>query len=702
MKKRSNELKKNESKVDFKQVNIKKKNNKQRDELMKDNIFSYLLFKPYILILLFSVLIYSQSLFFDFVNFDDNKIKNEVITSIGGIENIFKVFSQSYGNFYRPLQTALFVVEKAIGGDEPFIYHFSNLVIHIIACLLIVILFKKMKYSDIIAGIAGLIYSVHPMFTHSIVWIPSRGDVLLTIFTALCFIWFIDYKEKNNWKNTLLCWVAYFFALLSKETAIVIPAVVLGYWLLIEKKNLFTAKNMILAGGWIGITVLWFMMRNASLTGDINVRTIGFDFFLLNLQMLPEMLSKFIYPFNIAVMPTFTNEKLIIGMIAIVAAAVGYYINKERRGNYALFGIVWFLLFLFPVMFFRLPNAEHYYDYLDHRIYLPMIGAFILLFEILPKRWFGMSNILMYIIIFGLLIVWGILAYFQTGVYKNPETFWSDGLKDNPDRAMYHYGMGLAYKIRLGQIEDSLTKFMNDIPQERRQTINNDRMRYGDQAVKHFRASLLLDSTTRDVALELGELYYKQQDFKNAIMYFERAKAENPASKLIDVNLAVSYASVGQVGKAIDMLKKVVAEHPDEIDAFFNLYVSYKVINDFDNAFKTAKHLETLGEVIDWSDYYASYAKYLLDTGNLSRALENSSMALQINPSSPLANLVNGICYINTGRDSEGIALINRSVELFPNNTEALNFLYNYYMRTKNIAEADRINDKLNALAKRQ
>ncbi len=687
----------------------KKSNTKTKDKAVlnkniskNSNFLSKIFTKPYILIIVVSLVVYSQHLFYGFVNFDDNKIKNEVVGTIGGIDKIGRVFTQSYGNFYRPLQTGIFVIEKEIGGDNAFIYHLNNLFFHIIACLLIYVLFKRLKYKELTAGLASMIYCVHPMFTHSVVWIPSRGDVLLTIFTALTLIWFFDFKEKLDWKNIILCWIAYFLALLSKETAIVIPGIVLVYWLVIEKKNIFTSKNMIVAAGWVVLSGVWFLMRNASLANVmIMSKTLGLDFFIINLQMIPEMLSKFVFPFNIAVMPVFTTEKLIIGMLAILAGIVAYIISKSKRGNYSLFGLSWFLIFLLPVLFFRLPNADQYYDYLDHRIYLPMIGVIIILFEIIPKRWIDLSNTTNSVVIIGILAIWGLLAFFQTHIYKDPISFWSDGIKDNPDRAMYHYGMGLAYKLRLSEIDDSMNKFSNEISAERQKTIPQDMQNYSDLAEKHFRATLLLDSTTRDVALELGELYYKKQDYNNAIRYFEKAKRDDPSSNVVDVNLAVSYASVGQVGRAIEMLKRAIAADPNEKDAYFNLYVSYKIINDFENAYKTAKKLEELGEKIDWSDYYASLSNFNLQHKNIAAAQENSQKALSLNQNSALANMVLGVCFLETGRANEGIPLIEKSVTLYPQNIEGLQYLYNYYKNTKNMAETEKYAQRIAALRAR-
>ncbi len=664
---------------------------------IKEDVLTPLISKPYILIVVFTALIYGQALFFDFVNFDDNKIKNEVVSTIGGIENIHKVFFQAYGSFYRPLQTALFVFEKEVGGDEPLIYHLTNIILHMITCIAIYLFFKKIKFNNFTAGTAALIYSVHPMFSHSVVWIPSRGDILLTLFTAMTFIWVINFNEKKDTKNLVLSWLGYFLALMSKETGVMIPIVILAYYLLIIKKNIFSGKNMILAGGWIVVSIIWFLMRNSSFTEDMQYKAVNLENFFINLQMIPEMLSKFIYPINIAVMPTFTSEKLIIGIIGIIAAAIGYYFSKNKRKTYTVFGILWFLLFLLPVLFFRLPNAEHYYDYLDHRIYLPMAGIFIFLFEIIPQKWMKAPKKSVIISIFALLFLWGAVNFNQSQQYKNPISFWKGGLEKNPGRAMYHYGMGLAYKLRYGEMEDSVSNYPADIAPDRRQTIQLDMKDYSRIAIERFETALKLDPTTREVSLELGELYFKNQNYEKAVKHFERAKKENPASSLTDVNLAVAYASLGQIDKGITMLEKVTAENPMDKDALFNLYISYKLKNNFEKAFVTAKKMEKAGEPVDWSDYYASYSHYLLNTGNIRKALENSKKALEYNSSNALANMVLGASMLNSGQEGEGVTLLKKSLNLYPNNVEAMNILWNYYNRKGNFEEASKIAERMRA-----
>ena len=115
---------------------------KSMNSKQKVNVIDIILRYPYYFIGILAFVIYFQSIFFGFVKLDDIPIIVNKFEYFKDISNIFDAFSKDafineIGNFYRPLQTASFIFDSQIGGGSPWIYHLTNILLHIVSCLLI-------------------------------------------------------------------------------------------------------------------------------------------------------------------------------------------------------------------------------------------------------------------------------------------------------------------------------------------------------------------------------------------------------------------------------------------------------------------------------------------------------------------------------------------------------------------------------------
>ena len=123
---------------------------------------------------LLAFLVYAQTLSYETVNFDDRTIIEEVLADISGAGEIFKSFSHSYANFYRPLQNFTFVIDRELSGDSFIGYHLTNLVLHCLTVCSVILMLRILGSGDKKSFFAGLLFAVHPLFARAVVWIPSR------------------------------------------------------------------------------------------------------------------------------------------------------------------------------------------------------------------------------------------------------------------------------------------------------------------------------------------------------------------------------------------------------------------------------------------------------------------------------------------------------------------------------------------------
>ena len=139
-------------------------------------------------------------------------------------------FLGTNGSFYRPLQTVSFMLDALVGGPKPFIYHLTNLLLHIVGSLCVFWLLLTLGYHRLSSLLLALLFALHPMFVPMVAWVPTRGDLLLTIFVIVSFVLFIKSFRGN--RPALVVWhgITFFLALLSKETAVAVPALCLLYY----------------------------------------------------------------------------------------------------------------------------------------------------------------------------------------------------------------------------------------------------------------------------------------------------------------------------------------------------------------------------------------------------------------------------------------------------------------------------------------
>ena len=195
-----------------------------------------LYFKEYWTFFLLPILIfifYFSILNFGYVHFEDNNVIIHNSKMLQETSAFAKVLTSdvNFGNTsnaFRPLQNLTFWIDTQLFGFNPFGYHLTNLLLHIICSLMIMkytfLISKKRSASFLIASV----FAIHPFSMMTIAWIPGRGDLLLLLFGTMFLIGIQHLNHKSSHKNLLLIALSLFLALLSNETAyVLVPLAVL-------------------------------------------------------------------------------------------------------------------------------------------------------------------------------------------------------------------------------------------------------------------------------------------------------------------------------------------------------------------------------------------------------------------------------------------------------------------------------------------
>jgi hypothetical protein len=215
-------------------------------------------------------LFYSQTIRFGLTNFDDNTIIEKIKESSEGGSFVVKAFTSDAlmshtEKFYRPIQSISYWLDLQISGEnETTTLHFTNVLLFALISLTLFLLLKKLNFETRISFFASLIFCFHPLFVSSVAWIPARGDLFLTLFSLLSFLFFIRFIEQNKLIDLLITCLFFALAIFSKETAAFLPLLFLFYFYLKNKTFRVKREQILLAGVIFLIGFLWYYLRSIS------------------------------------------------------------------------------------------------------------------------------------------------------------------------------------------------------------------------------------------------------------------------------------------------------------------------------------------------------------------------------------------------------------------------------------------------------
>ncbi len=415
-------------------------------------------------------LLYYHTNSFDFIYFDDNSL---IINRIDRMDSLFKtkdfilepVFDENASKFYRPVLNLSFLIDTVISGGELGFYHFSNVLMHIIAVFLLLLFLTELGCSKLSSLAASLLFAVHPALTFAVAWVPGRNDILLAIFVLLTMIFFIKSIKSAKMRDFVLMSVFFILSLFTKETAIIIPIVFASYIFFYNKIGSMNKKNIV----WIIITVIipllfYGIFRFLTLSqgsSEVNIlkiimniiKSFGANIWYFGIIFLTEKVILF-PQLNLHI------QDLIGGFIPIlIISGFCVFFRKSINFKHILFGLIWFAIFIIPT--YAMGSSIYY----THRLYIPIIGILIVLIEIVSTvyKTYPKIKLALYTFFAVLLIFMLVMSYKQSFYYKDRASFWLKAYEENPSSSVACTGVSKYYMSinNLEKAEEFALKALN-------------------------------------------------------------------------------------------------------------------------------------------------------------------------------------------------------------------------------------------------
>lgn len=563
-------------------ANKKKRQRERRPrELPRDGHRRITAVAMYVLLTGLSLAVFSQTIHYDFVNFDDDLyVYNAPAIQAGPtLEGILAAFTSQHARNWHPLTTISHMLDCRIYGLNAGGHHATNVVLHTIAVLLLFRVLRRITGAFWKSAIVAALFAVHPLHVESVAWVSERKDVLSAVFFFLMLDAYVRYARAASMTRYLVVTALFAAGLMSKPMLVTAPIVllVLDYWPLrrFEQIAATTGKPKMPQSNnqrrMIQRLVLekipWLLLSTGAgiVTFALQKRAAGsipplpFLWRAENAVMNYVIYAwKTLWPTRLAVFYPHPNDTLatwqVVLAIAFLLAITWVAIAWRNKRPYLFTGWFWYLVMLVPVIGLVQVGEQ---GHADRYTYLPSIGVFLIAVwaggEVVVavgqvRLWRGVAAAGTVVLVVALACT----AFAQTSYWRNSETLWTHTLAVTTDNDVAHNNLGYLCVDR-GDLDKAMSHF---------ETASKIRSGKLDP---HYNLG------TAFVEMNLGDAFARKGQPDEAMAHFEQAIKLQPDYAEAYYNRGNVLFAKGRIDEAIPDFEKTLEIQPNDADAHTGL-----------------------------------------------------------------------------------------------------------------------------------
>jgi tetratricopeptide (TPR) repeat protein len=555
-----------------------------------------------------TALVYFGTLTFGFVYDDVPQIlKNAAIQDWHYLPQYFTshvwaaIYPNSISNYYRPLFLLWLRLNYVLFGVHPAGWHAASLLCHIAATCLVFRVAQQLARDRIIGFVAALLFGLHPAHIENVAWISGVTDPLMACFVLGSCATFFRFRASRRVSQLILSLGLFALALLSKETAIVLPLLIFGISLVSREggdQNTAPPKPVVAlreAAPYVLLALIYIGIRYRVLKG-IAHPTISISWnevflswpsvlwFYAKHLLLPVHLSEF-YSLNYVSYPT---TALILAPILILLAlglASYFLIRNLSQKQVAFFALALIIFPLLPVLDLRSLTAGDIVH--DRYLYLPSAG-FALLAALsivsLSRRMPDRLRVIVPTALIGFMsLVFVVLTLTQQMQWTNDIQLYTRGAESAPDNLTVLDNLANAL-LTANQPDRAIPVYLDVLrrnPNFWRSNYNLGFAHYktGDAAAAErlLRKAIMIDGSDADQYIYLALVQLQLKELNEAEDNAHQAIARNPQAHGYHYILGLICESKGDPGAAATAFKAELAQHPENAAAAAELQKVQKI-----------------------------------------------------------------------------------------------------------------------------
>jgi tetratricopeptide (TPR) repeat protein len=527
-----------------------------------------------LLLIVVAAAVYAHALGAGFV-WDDNYqiLRNPSLRDISYLPHIFTSAFWDFLNpnlaktthFYRPMQAVTYMAGYFLFDNKPWGFHLINVLFHIAATLMVYVIARRLLQNDYLALAAGLLFAAHPIHTESVTWIAGVTDVNCAVFYFLSFYLYLRAEDHVIARRGLvkaLSFFSFFVALLCKEMALTLPAILIAYeysygnYSLSRPDLIRMAKKI---GPYFFVLLVYTVIRISVLgffsTSYQSLPLSWYQNLLLLLIFLSEYVKKLVLPIHLNAFHMFKRHNSLAdlgvlgGLALLIGLGLAFYKLRSKEDRRLLFLIAWIFITLVPVLNLSAVSPSRF---AERYLYIPSLGFCLLLcaladrlIKALKPRAFPQVEQAALACLLALLGFYSAQTMARNFDWKDNITLYSTTIKASPYSAHMRNNLALEYVTRPNASDMALSEFQ--------EALNVAAMDYIQPPGEDYQS-----------LIGIGVAYFRKGRYAEAQATFEKALEINPAREWAYSFLAAVFSrDDSKLSRTIALLHKSLAINPN-------------------------------------------------------------------------------------------------------------------------------------------
>ncbi len=619
----------------------------------------------------------------DFVGYDDQLYvtQNDHVQAGLTKEGLIRAFTTQAAANWHPLTMISHMFDCQMYGVHPVGHHLTSLFFHIANTLLLFLLLLETTGRRWESAVVAALFGIHPLHVESVAWISERKDVLSGFFGILALLSYVRYARKPHPLRYTATLFLFALGLLSKPMLVTLPIVflLLDFWPLkrIEAPDQYSDwmrfQNLRLHRSVVMEKIPFFslslfsgivtMIVQAKAGAMATLSGIPLSARILNAAVSYQgYMEKTFWPDSLAIFYPYVSFPLLsprvigAGVFLLLVSLAAFLL--VRRHPYVLFGWLWFLITLLPVIGIVQVGLQ---SMADRYMYLPSIGVFIAIvwsvsaFSDAPRQWMLATAVTA-----SILIILSVVTWRQVEYWRNTKTLFQHATEVTAKNWLAHRILGdvLLVEGNLAAAEREILKSLAIWPgySSVHASLANLLEKKGaplEEVLVHFNDALLRDRKNSYAYIGKGDLLVKMGETKRAIAAYSAAEMLTDDNSWKHNILGVAYAGVGLLNRALAHFHRALVLSPKRADTNNNIG---RVLNLLDRPRDAIQFL--VAAIALQPDFVAAYNNAgiaMQKTADWEKAAYYFSAALMLNPGYEKAreNLRQTVSLVAAGRNTE-------------------------------------------------
>jgi tetratricopeptide (TPR) repeat protein len=577
---------------------------------------------------LLTLVLFSQSRRFEFINFDDPVYitGNPHVQEGLSLAGLAWAFGHLHGEhtYWHPITWVSHMVDCELFGLDPAAHHIVNVLLHTLATLLLFHVLRRMTGALWRSAMVAALFACHPLQADTVAWVTERKNILAGLFWLLTMLAYVRYAERSTWGRYAIVILCFALGLMSKPVLVTLPLVLLlvDFWPLqrlaipkgpatnpasrnnlpaIPLKRAFLEKVPLLALSLM--TGLMTIAAHEQLGTMMSAAELPLSARMANaLVSYARYLLKTFCPVNLSVyypMPAkWPPWQVGLSLSVILAISLAAILFRKRRA-YITVGWFWFIGVLAPTIGVIQASTQ---AMADRFAYLPLIGFFIALvwgcydcLPLSPRRSILAGGLALLALVAACAVTWHQLGYWQNSI-----TLFTHALAVTHDNPVAHNNLGSALEAA-GHPQEAISHYREAIrikpsgPQAYNNLANAlDDLGRSEEAIEIYQQALRLRPGAAIVHDNLGSVLAKQGRFEEARTNLLRALELKPGDAQACYLMGSLQLRTHNPRAAITWFENALQRKPDHLKAL--VILARLLAANEDDSVRNGSRASTLAE----------------------------------------------------------------------------------------------------------